>query len=62
MYGACRYCRGGESLTSLARRFGVSLSGLTMARDRVEQALGRDDAMRQAWLQVEQHCSASHRL
>jgi len=62
MYGACRYCRGGESLTSLARRFGVSLSGLTMARDRVEQALGRDEAMRQAWRQVEQHCSASHGL
>lgn len=62
MYGACLYCRGAESLSSLARRFGVSLSGLTMARDRVEQALQRDKTMSQAWSQVEQRCSASRGL
>jgi REP element-mobilizing transposase RayT len=62
MYGACRCCRGGESLTSLARRFGVSVSGLTMARDRVAQTLARDAAMRQAWQQIEHRLRAWHGL
>jgi len=31
----CEYCRHGESLGSLAKRFGVSVSGPTRARDRV---------------------------
>ncbi|MCX5644262.1 MAG: hypothetical protein NTZ17_06210 [Phycisphaerae bacterium] len=53
--GVCRYSRAGESLTApLARRFGLSLSGLTMARDRVEQRLRRDKKLRETWLQIEQ--------
>jgi putative transposase len=58
MYGVCRYCRGGESLTALARRFGISLSGLTMARDRIEEALRHDKALMKAWRQIEQKLSA----
>ena len=54
MYGACRYCRGTESLTALAQRFGISVSGLTMARDRAEQALQHDRALRQTWRRLEQ--------
>ena len=49
IYGVCRYSRAGESLTALAQRFGLSLSGLTMARDRVEQRLRRDKKLREAW-------------
>ena len=52
--GVCRYSRAGESLTALARRFGLSLSGLTMARDRVEQRLRRDKRLRDTWLQIEE--------
>jgi len=58
MYGACRYCRGAESLSSLAPRFGVSLSGLTMARDRAEQALRRDKTMSHAWSLVQKRYHA----
>ena len=54
IYGVCHYCRGGESLTALARRFGISLSGLTMARDRVAESLRHDKALRQVWRQIEQ--------
>jgi len=54
VYGVCRYSRAGESLTSLAWRFGISLSGLTMARSRVEGKLGRDKRLREAWSQIEQ--------
>jgi len=32
--------------SSLAKRFDLSLSGLTMARDHVEQTLGRDEKLR----------------
>jgi putative transposase len=53
IYGVCRYSRAGESLTSLAQRFGISLSGLTMARDRVEQKLRRDKELQKAWSQIE---------
>ena len=52
--GVCRYSRAGETLTALAQRFGFSLSGLTMARDRVEQKLRQDKRLREAWLQIEQ--------
>ncbi len=54
VYGVCRYCRGGESLTALAQRFGISLSGLTMARDRVAESLRHDKTLVQAWRQIEQ--------
>ncbi len=54
IYGVCRYSRAGESLTSLAGHFGISLSGLTMARNRVEERLGRDKKLREAWSQIEQ--------
>jgi len=54
VYGVCQYCRGAESLTGLARRFGISLSGLTMARDRVATALRHDKALARAWRQIEQ--------
>jgi len=58
MYSVCRYCRGGESLTSLARRFGLSLSGLTMARDRIEEALRQDKVLRKAWRRAEEKLQA----
>ena len=35
MYCACKYCRHKYTLTELARRFSVSVSGLTQARNRV---------------------------
>jgi REP element-mobilizing transposase RayT len=54
IYGVCQYSRAGESLTALARRFGLSLSGLTMARDRVEQRLEQDKRLRDTWRQIEQ--------
>jgi REP element-mobilizing transposase RayT len=54
MYGVCRYCRGGESLTALARRFGISLSGLTLARDRIEETLRHDKTLRATWRQIEE--------
>ena len=54
IYGVCRYSRAGESLTALAKRFGVSLSGLTMARDRAEQSLRQDKKLLKTWSQIEQ--------
>ena len=58
IYAVCRYSRAGESLTALAKRFGISLSGLTMARDRVEQTLRRDKKLLEAWSQIEQSLKA----
>ncbi len=58
IYGVCRYSRAGESLTALAKRFGISLSGLTMARDRAEQTLHRDKKLLEAWSQIEQSLKA----
>jgi len=55
IYGVCRYSRAAESLTALAWRFGLSLSGLTMARDRAEQRLRRDKRLRELWGQIEPH-------
>ena len=54
MYGVCCYSRAGESLTALAGRFGISLSGLTMACSRIEQQLRRDKTLLQAWLRIEE--------
>ena len=54
IYAICRYCRAGESLTALAKRLGISLSGLTMARDRVEQSLRQDKKLLETWSQIEQ--------
>ena len=54
IYGVCRYSRAGESLSSLSQRFGISLSGLTMARDRVEQRLRWDKKLLKVWRQIEQ--------
>ena len=54
IYGVCRYSRAQESLTALARRFGLSLSGLTMARNRIEQRLRRDKKLLETWLQIQQ--------
>jgi putative transposase len=62
IYAACRYCRAGESLTSLAQRFGLSLSGLTMARTRVEQVLRRDKKLWDAWAQIEQSLTALQQM
>ena len=45
-------------MTALARRFGISVSGLTMARDRVEEALHHNEAMMEAWLQIERRLKA----
>jgi len=53
IYAVCRYSRAAESLTAMAKRFGISLSGLTMARERVEQTLRRDKKLRKAWSQIE---------
>jgi REP element-mobilizing transposase RayT len=54
IYAVCRYRRAAESLTAMAKRFGISPSGLTMARERVEQTLRRDKKLRETWLQIEQ--------
>ncbi len=54
IYAICRYSRAGESLTALAKRLGISLSGLTMARDRVEQSLRQDKKLLETWSQIEQ--------
>jgi putative transposase len=58
IYSVCRYSRAGESLTALARHLGLSLSGLTMARDRVEQRLRRDKKLREIWRRLEQSLQA----
>jgi REP element-mobilizing transposase RayT len=52
IYGVCRYSRATETLTALAKRFGLSLSGLTMARDRIEQRLRQDKKLLQTWVQL----------
>jgi putative transposase len=54
IYAVCRYSRAGESLTALAKRFGISLSGLTMARDRVERSLRDDRKLLKTWAQIEE--------
>ena len=46
MYLASLHCRGGSSLTALADAFGLSLSGLTRARGRMEEQLRRDSRLR----------------
>jgi REP element-mobilizing transposase RayT len=61
VYGVCHYCRGGESLTALAQRFGISLSGLTMARDRVARSLQDDKTLLRAWRRIEQKLKALRR-
>lgn len=53
IHAACRYCRGTESLTALARRLDLSLSGLTMARTRMDERLRQDKAFSRTWAQVE---------
>jgi putative transposase len=58
IYSVCRYSRATESLTALARHFGLSLSGLTMARDRVGQKLRRDKKLREVWRRIEQNLQA----
>ena len=54
LYGVCHFCRGAETLTALAPRLGLSLSGLTMARDRVQERLREDSRLRATWGQIEQ--------
>jgi hypothetical protein len=46
MYCAAKYCRHDSSLTDVAERLGVSLSGLTRARDRVAAVLTRSKKQR----------------
>ncbi|MCU0913669.1 MAG: transposase [Planctomycetes bacterium] len=58
LYGVCHHCRGTESLTALARRLGVSLSGLTMARDRATERLRDDRRLQHTWRQIEQQLQA----
>jgi putative transposase len=58
IYAVCGYSRAGESLTALARRFDLSLSGLTMARDRVEERLRQDKPLLKAWRQIEDSLKA----
>ncbi len=53
IYGVCQFCRGAESLTALAPRLGLSLSGLTMARARMEEKLRGDSRLRASWRQIE---------
>ncbi len=54
IHGVCQYCRGAESLTTLAQRLSLSLSALTMARARIAQRLRREKAFADMWRQVEQ--------
>ena len=62
IYGVCRYSRATESLTALARRFGLSLSGLTMARHRIEERLRRDKTLQKVWSQLERKLKALGRM
>lgn len=55
IYAACHYSRGAESLTALSRRFGISLSGLVMSRDRTDQRLRRDRRLQDTWQRIEQN-------
>jgi len=53
MYVACRHGRRDRSLSGLAAALGVSVSGLTMARDRFAQSLPRDRQARRLLAAVE---------
>jgi hypothetical protein len=44
----------------LARRFGISLSGLTMARGRVARSLQDDKTLLRAWRRIEQKLKMAH--
>jgi putative transposase len=57
LYGVWHWCRGAESLTALASRLGLSLSGLTMARDRVQEGFRTDSRLRDTWRQIEHKLS-----
>jgi hypothetical protein len=53
IHGVCRYRRGAASLTALAWQLHLSLSGPTIARDRIEQRLRRDRTLAKTWRQVQ---------
>jgi chromosomal replication initiation ATPase DnaA len=53
MYLACQHTRGRTSLTALAERFSVSVSGLTAARDRLRVRIGKDRALRKRVTAIE---------
>ncbi len=53
MYCASKYCRYRSSLTGLASELGVSVSGLTQARDRVAKRLRRDRPLQEELQKVE---------
>ena len=53
IYCACRYGRGEQSLTALAGTFGVSVSGLASARDRMAAALPKDRHVRRLVARVD---------
>lgn len=53
MYAACNYCRSGESLSEMAKRFGVSLSGLAAARDRFSNNVVAKRKVNKDWKNIE---------
>ena len=53
MFLVAKYCRRKESLTSLAARFDVKISGLNMAADKFKSALKTDENLRDDVLNVE---------
>lgn len=53
MYCACHYGRCHSSLTALAKVLSVSVSGLTIARDRLAASLGKDRRLRTLLRKVE---------
>ena len=54
MYLACRHGRQGGTLTALASRFGVTITGLTAGRDRLTARLPHDRALRRRMRAIEQ--------
>jgi hypothetical protein len=59
MYCAAKYCRHDSSLSDVAEHLGVSLSGLTRARDRVASVLARSKKQRRLVQSVAERIQSS---
>lgn len=53
MYCACKYCSHDRSLTDIANSFSVSISGLTRARDRMQEVVAQNKELRKVLREVE---------
>jgi chromosomal replication initiation ATPase DnaA len=54
MFLASKHCRSVETLSSIASRFGVKLSGLNMARGKIIDRLKTDDILQHTVDEIEQ--------